>query len=105
MTPDIQELKARAAAVPAGEMVAVYAETVRGLIEENERLAASEARAEAAEGKAAAFDALEAIARKTENADEAIVYVMAIELAKMKHELQEARAAIAAMRPAPKAEG
>ena len=35
---DLEILKARAAAVPAGEMVAVYAETVRGLIEENERL-------------------------------------------------------------------
>jgi hypothetical protein len=32
MTPDIQELKARVAAVPGGEMVAVYAETVRALL-------------------------------------------------------------------------
>lgn len=29
---DLETLKARAAAVPAGEMVAVYAETVRALI-------------------------------------------------------------------------
>lgn len=32
MTPDIQELKSRVSAVPANEMVAVYAETMRGLI-------------------------------------------------------------------------
>ena len=35
---DLEILKARAAAVPAGEMVAVYAETVLALIEEDERL-------------------------------------------------------------------
>lgn len=38
MSSDLEELKARVSSVPAGEMVAVYAETVRGLIEENERL-------------------------------------------------------------------
>lgn len=35
---DLETLKARVAAVPAGEMVVVYAETVRALVEENERL-------------------------------------------------------------------
>jgi hypothetical protein len=79
---DLEALKARVSAVPAGEMVAVYAETVRGLIGENERLAASEARAKAA-------------------AEMLLVFMAA----PPDFTVDQARAAIAALRPAPEAEG
>ena len=41
MSKALEAVKARVSDVPDGEMVAVYAETVRGLIGENERLRAA----------------------------------------------------------------